>query len=145
MPALKTRIGATRSPKVARKLSRKAGPKTIKRPKKVGPKTVKLSRKVGPKTLRKTAKGASKRVVVRKVGGSLMAAMPADVVKDMGLTAGMALAVAYDGERLILAPKAAEPKRYTLRQILDSCNFDLPKTAEEMEWETAPRVGLEAL
>jgi antitoxin ChpS len=146
MPALKTRIGATRSPKVARKRSRKVVAKTIKRPKKVGAKTVKvLSRKAGPKTLRKMAKGASKRVVVRKVGGSLMAAMPAEVVKDMGLTAGQTLAVAYDGERLILAPKAAEPKRYTLRQILASCNFDLPKTAEEMEWETAPRVGLEAL
>ena len=143
MTALKQRLGATRARKSMRKLPRKAAPKTIKLHRKAEPKAMK------PKALRKapetSAKAKAKRVVVRKVGSSRMAAVPADVVKDIGLSAGQTLAVVYDGERLILAPKAAEPKRYTLRQILASCNFDLPKTAEEMEWETAPHVGREAL
>lgn len=138
MTALKPRLGATRPRKSARKPPRKAGPKETKPQ---APRKQAL-RKAAPET---SAKARAKRVVVRKVGGSLMAAVPADVVKDMGLVAGQTLAVAYDGKRLILAPKAAEPKRYTLRQILASCNFDLPKTAEEMEWEAAPRIGREAL
>ncbi|HEY1886991.1 MAG TPA: hypothetical protein VGG86_13245 [Roseiarcus sp.] len=148
MTALKQRIGARLPRKSARKLTRKAVPKSIKLPRKVEPKAIKpkaprkaAARKaVAPKTSTK-----AKQVVVRKVGGSLMAAVPADVAKDMGLAAGQTLAVAYDGARLILAPKGLAPKRYTLRQILASCDFSLPKTAEEMEWETAPRVGREAL
>lgn len=142
MTALKQRIGARLLRKSARKLTRKAVPKSIKLPQKVEPKAIKpkAPRKAAPKTSTK-----AKQVVVRKVGGSLMAAVPADVVKDMGLAAGQTLAVAYDGTRLILTPKALVPKRYTLRQILASCDFSLPKTAEEMEWETAPHVGREAL
>jgi antitoxin ChpS len=143
MTALKQRIGARPLRRSARKLTRKAVPKSIKLPQKVEPKAIK------PKAPRKAAapktSTKARQVVVRKVGGSLMAAVPADVVKDMGLAAGQTLAVAYDGARLILAPKAFAPKRYTLRQILASCDFSLPKTAEEMEWETAPHVGREAL
>jgi antitoxin ChpS len=138
MTALKQRIGARPLRRSARKLTRKAVPKSIKLPQKIESKAIKP--KAAPKTSTK-----ARQVVVRKVGGSLMAAVPADVVKDMGLAAGQTLAVAYDGARLILAPKAFAPKRYTLRQILASCDFSLPKTAEEMEWETAPRVGREAL
>ena len=149
MTAPKQRLGATRPRKSPRKPPRKAAPKTIKLPRKAEPKAMKpkAPRKEALRTAasKASAKAKARCVVVRKVGGSLMAAVPADVVKDMGLAAGQTLAVAYDGERLILAPKAAEPKRYTLRQILASCNFDLPKTAEEMEWETAPHVGREAL
>jgi antitoxin ChpS len=74
-----------------------------------------------------------------------MAAIPADVVKRMGFSAGHYLRVSSDDERLILELTATTPKRYTLRQILASCNFDLPKTVEELEWEAAPRVGREAL
>jgi antitoxin component of MazEF toxin-antitoxin module len=145
MTVLKPRLGATRPRKSARHLLRKAVAKATKPPRKVAPKAMKAKasrkpalRKATPKT---PTKVKAKRVVVRKVGGSLIA----DVVKDMGLTVGQTLAVAYDGARLILVPKAAEPKRYTLRQILASCNFDLPKTGEELEWEAAPRVGREAL
>jgi antitoxin ChpS len=138
MTALKSRLGSSRPRRSARKLARKAAPKAIK------PESPR--KEVLPKSASKTrAKVKAKRVVVRKVGGSLMAAVPADVVKDMGLAAGRTLAVAYDGKRLILAPTETEPRRYTLRQILASCNFDLPKTVEELEWEAAPRVGREAL
>ena len=104
----------------------------------IGPK------KVGPK-LRKRTPAKTKRVALRKVGGSLMAAIPADVVKRMGFSAGHYLRVSSNDERLILELTATTPKRYTLRQILASCNFDLPKTDEELEWEAAPRVGREAL
>ena len=138
MTALKPPLGSTRPRRPARKLVRKAAPKAMK-PK--APRKEAL-RKPATKT---PAKAKAKRVVVRKVGGSLMAAVPADVVKDMGLAAGRTLTVAYDGKRLILAPTETEPRRYTLRQILASCNFDLPKTVEELEWEAAPRIGREAL
>lgn len=149
MTALKPRLGATRPRKSARQLLRKAVAKAIKLPRKVAPQAMKAKASRKPALRKATSKtptkAKAKRVVMRKVGGSLMAAVPADVVKDMGLTAGQTLAVAYDGARLILVSKAAEPKRYTLRQILASCNFDLPKTGEELEWEAAPRVGREAL
>ena len=138
MTALKPGVGSTRARKSARKLTRKAAPKTMK---------LKAPRKGAQRNpaAKAPAKAKVKRVVVRKVGGSLMAAMPAHVVKDMRLAAGRTLAVSYDGKRLILAPAETGPKRYTLRQILASCNFDLPKTVEELEWEAAPRIGREAL
>jgi len=127
MTALKSRSGATGARKAAAKTSKvKAKPKAA--------------------TAKTPAKAEAKRVVMRRVGGSLMAAMPADVVRDMGLAEGQTLVVAYDGARLILEPKAPPaPARYTLREILASCDFDLPRTAEEREWEAAPRVGREAL
>jgi antitoxin ChpS len=138
MPALKPRSGATRSRKSTRKLPRKT--LKLKGPRKaaIGPKKVraKPQRRMPAKT---------KRVALRKVGGSLMAAIPADVVKRMRFSAGHYLLVSSDDERLILEPAATKPKRYTLRQILASCNFDLAKTDEELEWEAAPRVGREAL
>ena len=140
MPALKPRSGAMRARKSTRKPPRKASFKP-KAPSKAA---------TGPKKVRakpqQRAPAKTKSVALRKVGGSLMAAIPAGVVKRMGLSAGHVLAVDSDGKRLILEPKApATPKRYTLRQILASCNFDLAKTDEELEWEAAPRVGREAL
>jgi len=75
-----------------------------------------------------------------------MAAVPVDVVREMGLVEGQTLEITLDDGRLILEPKAAPAlKRYTLGEILASCNFDLPKTAEELEWETAPPVGREVI
>lgn len=138
MPALKPRSGATRSRKSTRKPPRKTLKLKGSRKAAVGPK------KAGPK-LRKRMPAKTKRVALRKVGGSLMAAIPADVVTHMRLSAGHVLRATSDGERLILEPATTTPKRYTLRQILASCNFDLAKTDEELEWEAAPRVGREAL
>ena len=138
MPALKPRSGAPRSRKPTRQAPRKT--LKLKGPKKgaTGPK------KFGAK-LRKSTPAKTKRVALRKVGGSLMAAIPADVVKRMRFSAGQHLLVSSDDERLILELTAAAPKRYTLREILASCNFDLAKTDDELEWEAAPRVGGEAL
>ena len=91
-------------------------------------------------------KASKHTVALRKVGGSLVAAVPAEVVKDLGLRADQTLSVAYDGKRMIIEPaKEPEPRRYTLRQILKSCNFDLPKTEEELEWEASPHMGRETL
>ncbi len=85
-------------------------------------------------------------VTLRKIGGSLSATLPADVVKDMALKTGQEMEVERDGGRITLKlVKQATPKRYTLAQILRSCDLRLPKTEDEIAWENAPRVGRELL
>jgi antitoxin ChpS len=145
MVAFKTRARAPHG-KAARKTGGRVTPAKATKTAKTG-KTAKLDGWAGPKQFAADVKRVQvKRVVVRKVGGSLMAAVPADVVRDMGLAEGQTLALAYDGGRMVLEPAAAlAPVRYTLGEILASCNLDLPPTGEEREWENAPRIGREAL
>ena len=81
---------------------------------------------------------------LKQVGGSLMAVIPAEFVKKLELTRGQSVQIAVRGRSLVLKP-APIAKRYTLKQILASCDFSLPKTEEELEWENASRVGREIL
>lgn len=85
---------------------------------------------------------------LRKVGGSVMLAVPPAMLDQLHLKAGATVGLAVDGERLILQPK---PKaRYTLDELLAKCDYSQPLTPEERnpeerEWLDAPRVGRELL
>lgn len=80
---------------------------------------------------------------LRKVGGSVMLAVPPAMLDQLHLKAGATVGLAVDGERLILKP---HPKpRYTLDELLAKCDYSQPMLLEDREWLDAPPVGRELL
>ena len=80
---------------------------------------------------------------LRKVGGSVMLAVPPVLLDQLHLQAGATVGLAVDGDRLVMQPR---PKpRYTLDELLAKCDYSQPMTPEEREWIDAPPVGRELL
>ena len=80
---------------------------------------------------------------LRKVGGSVMLAVPPAILDQLHLKAGGAVGLAVDGERLVMQPR---PKpRYTLEELLAASDYSQPMTPEEWEWIDAPPIGRELL
>jgi antitoxin ChpS len=80
---------------------------------------------------------------LRKVGGSVMLAVPPVLLDQLHLKAGATVALAVDGERLVVQTR---PKpRYTLEELLAASDYSQPMTPEEREWIDAPPVGRELL
>jgi antitoxin ChpS len=80
---------------------------------------------------------------LRKVGGSVMLAVPPAMLDQLHLKAGATVGLAVDGERLILKPQ--KRPRYTVDELLAKSDYSLPLTPEEREWLDAPPVGRELL
>ena len=80
---------------------------------------------------------------LRKVGGSVMLAVPPAVLDMLSLSAGSTVGVVVDGGRLIVEPR--QRRRYTLEELLARCNPDAPLTEEDREWLDAPAVGRELI
>jgi antitoxin ChpS len=80
---------------------------------------------------------------LRKVGGSVMLAVPPTLLNLLQLKAGATVAVEVERGRLIVAPKP-QP-RYSLAELLAASDYSKPQTAEEREWIDAPAVGRELL
>jgi antitoxin ChpS len=81
---------------------------------------------------------------LRKVGGSVMLAVPPAILDQLHLKAGATVGLAVDGERLILQ---AKPKpRYTMEELLAKCDPSAPMpvpTEEDILWLNLPSVGRE--
>ena len=80
---------------------------------------------------------------LRKVGGSVMLAVPPAVLDLLSLKVGTVVGISVDGDRLVI--ESRKRPKYTLQQLLDQCDFSLPISDEEREWLDAPRVGEELL
>jgi antitoxin ChpS len=82
---------------------------------------------------------------LRKVGGSVMLAVPPAILDQLHLKAGATVGLAVEGARLVLVPQT-RPK-YTLDELLAACDHSAPlkRTAEELEWLNAPPVGRELI
>ena len=80
---------------------------------------------------------------LRKVGGSVMLAVPPALLEMLHLRPGAKVGVRVDGGRLIVEPQ--HRPRYTLDELLAQCNPDAPITGEEREWLDAPAVGEELI
>lgn len=78
---------------------------------------------------------------LRKVGGSVMLAVPPAILDILNLHVGATVGLAVDGERLIVdtRPRA----RYTIEDLLAQCDPDAPITEEDRAWIDAPSVGRE--
>jgi antitoxin ChpS len=78
---------------------------------------------------------------LRKVGGSVMMAIPPALLELLDLQVGAVVAVEMDGQRLVIEPQR-RPK-YSLDELLAQCNPNARRTKEEKEWDDAPSVGKE--
>ncbi len=80
---------------------------------------------------------------LRKVGGSVMLAVPPAILDMLHLRVGATVGVAVDGGRLVVEPNPRP--RYTLDELLAQCDETAELTDEDREWLDAPAVGRELI
>lgn len=76
---------------------------------------------------------------LRKVGGSVMVAIPPALLDVLHLTAGAKVDLAVDNGRLVVEPKARPG--HTMAELLAASDYSQPQPPEEREWMEAPAVG----
>jgi antitoxin ChpS len=80
---------------------------------------------------------------LRKVGGSIMLAVPPALLDVLRLRPGAKVGLAVERGRLVVE---AQPRpRYTLDELLAQCNPKAPRGKEAREWLDAKPVGGELL
>jgi antitoxin ChpS len=80
---------------------------------------------------------------LRKVGGSVMLAVPPALLDILHLQAGALVGIAVKSGRLIVEPR--ERPRYTLDELLAECNPKARRGKEEREWQGAKPTGRELI
>ena len=80
---------------------------------------------------------------LRRVGGSVMLAVPPAILDLLHLRAGATVGVGVEGGRLVVEPKGRP--RYTLAELLAASDYGEPPSPEDREWVDAPPVGRELL
>jgi antitoxin ChpS len=80
---------------------------------------------------------------LRKVGGSVMLAVPPALLDILHLQPGAKVGIAVERGRLIVEPQRRP--RYTLDELLAQCNPKARRTKEEREWLGSKRVGGELI
>lgn len=80
---------------------------------------------------------------LRKVGGSVMLAVPPALLDVLRLGPGAQVGVSIESGRLVVEPRRRP--RYTLDELLAQCKPRKARTKQEREWLDAPRVGAEIL
>ena len=80
---------------------------------------------------------------LRKVGGSVMLAVPPAFLEQLHLRPGAAVGVAMDGGRIVVEPNPRP--RYTLAELLAASDYTQAPRAEDRAWVDAPAVGRELL
>jgi len=80
---------------------------------------------------------------LRKVGGSVMLAVPPALLELLSLRPGTKVGIAVEGGRLVVEPR---PKpRYTLDELLAQCNPKAARTKDDREWLSGKPVGSEII
>jgi len=80
---------------------------------------------------------------LRKVGGSIMMAVPPAILDLLHLQAGATVGIVVDHGRLVVEPKPRP--RYSLEELLAQCDASAALTVEDREWLDAKPVGGELL
>ena len=80
---------------------------------------------------------------LRKVGGSIMMAVPPALLDLLQLRVGATVGMAVDGGRLVVEPNPRP--RYTLAELLAACDYSQPQPPEQREWVDAPAIGSELI
>jgi antitoxin ChpS len=82
-------------------------------------------------------------LTIRKVGGSLMVALPKAAAEQLGLQDKQRIAFEIKKGRIVLDPQAYVRPKYKLADLIAECDADAPIPAEAREWLDAPSVGSE--
>jgi antitoxin ChpS len=80
---------------------------------------------------------------LRKVGGSVMLAVPPAILDLLHLRPGTKVSVAVDRGRLVIEPNLRP--RYSLDELLAQCDAAAELTAEDQQWLNSNPVGNELL
>lgn len=80
---------------------------------------------------------------LRKVGGSVMLAVPPALLEILHLRPGAKVGVAVQRGRLVVQPQ--KRPRYTLEELLAQCNPKAVRPREEREWLDNKPVGDELI
>lgn len=78
---------------------------------------------------------------LRKVGGSVMLAVPPVLLDVLDLKPGSIVGMDIDGERLVIRPR--RKRRYTLDELLAQCKPGGRISREDRDWIDMPSVGRE--
>ena len=80
---------------------------------------------------------------LRRVGGSTMFAVPAELLKMLHLQAGDTVAITVENGRLVAEPR--QRPRYTMAELLAASDYSEPQPDEDREWVDAAPAGQELL
>lgn len=80
---------------------------------------------------------------LRKVGGSVMLAVPPALLELLHLTARAKVALAVENGRLVI--QAQDRPKYTMAELLAASDYSQPPPVEEREWVDAAAVGGELI
>ena len=80
---------------------------------------------------------------LRKVGGSVMLAVPPAILDLLDLTVGATVSLAVEDGRLIV--ERSQRSRLTLDELLAMSDYSAPQPPDQREWVDAPAVGREPL
>jgi len=80
---------------------------------------------------------------LRKVGGSVMLAVPPALLDILRLQPGAKVGIAVQSGRLVVEPQRRP--RYTLSELLAQCNAKAPRSKQERDWLNGKPVGGELI
>jgi antitoxin ChpS len=80
---------------------------------------------------------------LRKVGGSIMLAVPRALLEILHLQPGAKVGIAVESGRLVVEPQPR--RRYTLDELLAQCDPKAPRAKEEQDWLDSKPVGGELI
>ncbi len=80
---------------------------------------------------------------LRKVGGSVMLAVPPALLDLLDLQAGAKVDIGVEGRRSIVAPRGRP--HYTPEELLAQCDETAPAEDRDRAWLDAPPIGNELL
>ncbi|HEY8096755.1 MAG TPA: antitoxin [Methylobacter sp.] len=80
---------------------------------------------------------------LRKVGGSIMMAVPPALLDMLHIGAGTTVGIEIDHGRLVVEPQLRP--RYTLDELLAQCDASAPMSDEDHAWLDSGPVGNELL
>ena len=80
---------------------------------------------------------------LRKVGGSVMLAVPPAILDLLQLEAGSSVGLAVANGRLVIEPMTRP--RYTLDELLAQCDAAAPINTQDRDWLDSQPVGNELL
>ena len=82
-------------------------------------------------------------VRLRKIGRSVMLAIPKAMLDTLNLSAGAAVELSIRSGRLVIDPK--RQPRYSLGELLAPCKPSARRSREDRDWQTSRAVGRELI
>lgn len=80
---------------------------------------------------------------LRKVGGSVMLAIPKPMLEALDLGPDASVALSIKAGRLVIDPKKRH--RYSLDDLLAQCKPSARRSREDREWSTSRPIGRELI